>query len=159
MRRFSDTDPTDSPCSMTGSCVIAGSIVLSAALFLPRETAAPEAASVSAPSARYQIVKADETRSWRLDTATGKLTLCRLAGDNLLCAESTEATRFPQKSPEQVLAERNDLAAAAEARRKERAAERTYIFDRFFALFERIIRLAEKHPDKVKPSAVPADET
>lgn len=157
---------TPNKAILAGSAIIAAAIVASAALFLPR-TADREAAG-AAP--RYQIVKVDQDRTWRLDSRTGRITLCRLEGDNLVCAESTEATRFPHKSPGDVAsareaerlrqdAERHRQEEADERRRKDKIAERNYIFDRFFALFERALDFAEKHPDRMPPAAATPDET
>jgi len=151
---------------LAGSLIIAAAIVASAALFLPRT--ADRTADGAAP--RYQIVKVEKDRTWRLDSRTGRITLCRLEGDNLVCAESSEATRFPQKSPGDVAsareaerlrqdAERRRQEEAEERRRREKIAERNYIFDRFFALFERVLKFAEKHPSRMQPPADAPDET
>lgn len=157
---------TPSKSILAGSLIIAAAIVASAALFLPRT--ADTTADSAAP--RYQIVKVEKDRTWRLDSRTGRITLCRLEGDNLVCAESTEATRFPQKSPGDIAsareaerlrqdAERRRQEEAEERRHKDKVAERNYIFDRFFALFERVLRFAEKHPDRIQPSPETPDET
>ena len=151
---------------LAGSLIIAAAIIASAAFFLPRT--AERTADGAAP--RYQIVKVEKDRTWRLDSQTGRITLCRLEGDILVCAESTEATRFPPKSPGDVAsareaerllqeAERRRQEEADERRRKDKIAERNYIFDRFFALFERVLRFAEKHPDRMQPPAGTPDET
>ena len=76
--------------------------------------------------------------SWRLDTVTGEITVCRLEHDRMICARSTEAAELPRVSPQQLEAERAD-------RRKARSAERNEILDRFMAFFERIVRFAQKH--------------
>lgn len=150
---------TPSKAILAGSATIAVAIVASAAVFLPQRTATigDEGAQ------RYQIVKVEKDRTWRLDSETGRITLCRLDGDALICAESTEATRFPPMSPGDVAAareaERQRQQEADDRRRQQKIAERNYIFDRFFALFDRILRFAEKHPDRSQPPANEPDET
>jgi len=158
---------TPSKAILGGSLIVAAAIIASAALFLPRQ---PVATADASAQPRYQIVKVERDRTWRLDSQTGRITLCRLDGDNLICAESTEATRFPQKSPGDVAsareaerlrqeADRRWQEEANERRHREKVAERNYIFDRFFAFFERVLRFAEKHPERVGPPAGTPDET
>ena len=100
-------------------------------------------ASPAAPG-RYQIVKTENGASWRLDTVTGEITVCRLEADRMICAKSTEATELPQVSAAELEKQRAE-------QRAERRAEKTEMFDKFFGFFERMLNFAEKHADKVEP--------
>ena len=97
--------------------------------------------SANTPSSRYQIVKADGGMSWRLDTETGEMMVCRLDGQRLFCALSSQATHPLNLSPEE--AEKKQAT-----RRRERRQEQTALFDRFFSFFERILRFAERDENK-----------
>lgn len=87
---------------MTGRA-IAGAL-LAATLLLTTRTA--PAQDESASDGRYQIVRATETRVWRLDTQTGEIAVCTLTGDRLVCSTSSEAVSPPETSYESLQAER-----------------------------------------------------
>ena len=148
---------TPSQAMLAGSFVIAASIV-AAALVLPERAGLSQAetARAAAPVApesggsRFQIIKVEDDRGWRLDTRTGEITVCRLEHDRLVCARSTEAAELPGLSPQELEAER-------EQRRQAKRAERNEVFDRFIAFFERIVRFAEKHSGLSK-SPTPEDQ-
>jgi hypothetical protein len=148
---------TPSQAILTGSVIIAASIV-AAAIVLPehsslfkRETAgSPAPAAEKTTAARYQIIKVENDVSWRLDTQTGEITVCRLERERMVCAKSTEAAELPQVSPQQLEAER-------EERSKARRAERNEVLDKFMAFFERIVRFAQEHSGLSKPPA-PQDD-
>jgi hypothetical protein len=61
---------------------------------------------------RYQIVRAGETRVWRLDTKTGEIAVCTLEGDRLICSTSTGAATPPEKSYEALQEERQQQEQA-----------------------------------------------
>ena len=143
---------TPSKAILLGSGIIALSIV-AAALVLPEGGMLPvsktkpaveggEDTAVTAP--RYQIVKTEQGRTWRLDTRTGEITVCGLREDRLICASSNMATQIPSATPEQLEAERK-------ARRDARRAESNEIFERFMSFFDRIIKFAQKHAGGGKP--------
>ena len=99
---------TPSKAILFGSGIIAVSIV-AAALVLPdgalltRQNAATVAdANQQTASPRFQIIKTEQGRTWRLDTQTGKITVCQLRDDRMICADSTTATQLPQATPEQL---------------------------------------------------------
>lgn len=148
---------TPSQAILAGSFIVAASIV-AAALVVPQRASPPQAETVgtAAPMApesgepRFQVIKVEKDMSWRLDTRTGEITVCRLEHDRLVCARSTEAAELPGLSPQELEAER-------EQRRQAKRAERNEVFDSFIAFFERIIRFAEKHSGLSK-SPTPEDQ-
>ncbi len=142
-----------------GRAMIIGSFFVAGALALPgdrparAEPSPPRLAAAPAPAnpvpaipGRYQLVKTENGTAWRLDTVTGEITVCRMESDRMICAKSTEATELPKATPEQLEKQRLD-------ERRERRAEKTEMFDKFFAFFERILRFADKHADKMEPPA------
>jgi hypothetical protein len=144
---------TTSQAILAGSLIIAGSIVAAALVLPDRAALTPteslaygQAATREASAPRFQIVKVEQDMSWRLDTHTGEVTVCRLENDRLVCARSTEAAELPPVSPQELEAERQQ-------RREAKRAERNEVFDGFIAFFERIIRFAEKHSGLSKPPA------
>ena len=146
---------TPSQAILAGSAFIAVSIV-AAAIVLPegqtpfgKKTGIAQAPAPAKPAARYQIVKADDRMTWRLDTETGDITVCRLEKDRMVCANSADATILPKVSSE-------DLRKQEAERRAEKKAERNEVLDRFMAFFERIIRLGKEQAGDDKP-ATPDD--
>lgn len=139
---------TQSTAILIGSVVIAAAILTGTMVFQNNvvtrmadgaqnrvETAA------HTPSSRYQIVKADGGMSWRLDTETGEIMVCRLDGQRLFCALSSQATQPANLSPE-------EAGKKQAARRRDRREEQTALFDRFFSFFERILRFAQREENK-----------
>ena len=140
---------TPSKAILLGSSIIALSIVV-AALVLPErgmfsdkpgpitaESSAKVAGKiVSAP--RFQIIKTELGRTWRLDTQTGDITVCHLQDNRMFCTSSALAAEMPEATPKQLEADRK------ENRQAERE-ERNEILDRFMGFFERIIKFAQKH--------------
>jgi len=143
---------TPSQSVLVGSGIIALSIV-TAALVLPEGGiwAGKNGARIAkADAPRYQIIKTEQDRTWRLDTKTGEITVCRLRGDRMICANSAMATELPRATPQQLEAERR-------TQRQARREDRNEMLDRFMNFFERIIKLARRHAgdDKAPP---PADD-
>ena len=71
----------------------------------------------------YQIVKATESRVWRLNTHTGEIAVCSLQGEQLLCTSSAQAITPPAKSYAELQAER-EAQALRDAERKQEKRER-----------------------------------
>lgn len=142
---------TPSKAILVGGGIIALSVV-AVALVLPERmmtaggsgdrTAETGARKTAAP--RYQIIKTEHGRTWRLNTETGEITVCRLRHDRLICANSTMASELPKATPEQLETERK------EQRRADRE-DRNEMLDRFMSFFERIIKFAQKHAGGKKP--------
>ncbi|MGJ3260337.1 MAG: hypothetical protein ACFE0S_12120 [Rhodospirillales bacterium] len=90
----------------------------------------------------YQIVKATDSRVWRLNTQTGEIAVCSLEGENLVCTTTSDAADVPKKSYEQIEAERK---AAEEATKAEYEAERQRelkLVDKILALFRELLATA-----------------
>lgn len=145
---------TPSTAILVGSGIIAVSIV-AAALVLPEggmiaSQKAKPATDVNqqATAPRFQIIKTEQGRTWRLDTQTGKITVCHLRNDRMICADSTTATQLPQATPEQ-------LEKQEQERRHAKREDRNEMLDRFMNFFERIIKFAQKHAE---PEKAPAPE-
>jgi len=151
---------TPSKAILAGSLVIAAAILGSAALFLPERSAPPSTGgapattaappSSAAPSDRYQIVKVENGASWRLDRQTGEMTYCRVEGDRMICAKSSESTELPKASPEQLKSER-------EQAEKREAKESEAMFDKFIGLFDRFLKFIERQSGKSTSSPEPGD--
>lgn len=149
---------TPSNAILAGSVVIAAAIFASAAVFLPGRGPAPDLAGGPAPTAapatpsaasdRFQIVKIENGASWRLDRQTGELTYCRIEGDRMICARSSESVELPKVSPDQLKTEREQ----AEQRQ---AKEGDAILDKFEALFDRFMKFVERQTGKSPPPPRP----
>lgn len=168
----STSGPSSNPGPSVGKSIVFGSFIIACGLFAaalvfpersapvvtapvvtaeaPAEQATGKAPStivadaVPAAPGRYQIVKTENGASWRLDTVTGEITVCRLEADRMICARSSEATQLPSVSAAELEKQRAE-------QRAERRAEKTEMFDKFFGFFERMLNFAEKHADKVEP--------
>ncbi len=81
---------------------------------------------------RYQIVRATEHRVWRLDKASGEITVCKLQRDRMMCANSTDAVVAPKRSYEDLQAER----AAKKARDRD---TQIATLDRMLMLFRELV--------------------
>ena len=90
----------------------------------------------------FQIVKATNSRVWRLNTQTGEIAVCDLSGENLVCATSANAADVPKKSYAEIEAEREAVAkAAADKQQAERTTELKFL-DRILAMVRELIRTA-----------------
>lgn len=87
---------------------------------------------------RYEIVQAGPDRVWRLDTETGVVSVCSLSGDRLVCTASSEAARPPERSYEQLQAERK----AAE---RQETQEQLRVLDRMLTAFKEIVSMLIRH--------------
>ena len=143
---------TPSSAILTGSGVIAIAIVVAAYVIPDRlpgtasETAASNVAVDKPAVERFQIVKVENGRTWRLDTQTGEITVCHLRRDRMFCARSTEATELPKATPDQ-------LKKQDKERRQAKREERNEMLDRFMSFFERIIKYAQKQTGMADPPA------
>lgn len=90
----------------------------------------------------YQIVKATDKRVWRLNTETGEIAVCDLSGENLVCTTSTNAAQVPQKSYEQIEAERAQAAEEAKLARKAERERELQFLDKILALFRELLQTA-----------------
>jgi len=153
--------------SLLASVVIGAAIVAAAVVWreAPQAVAGkapvPEAAPAPAKDApgRYQIVRIENGVSWRLDTATGELTACRMEGDRMLCARSTEATELPKLSAKELEEQRKAAERAELDRRGQRKEERTAVLDRFMSFFKWVIEQARNAgPGETAPPAPSPDD-
>jgi hypothetical protein len=86
----------------------------------------------------YQIVKATDTRVWRLNTETGEIAVCDLAGSNLVCTTSANAAEVPKKSYAEIEAGKKAAAAEEQARRDQELK----FLDKILALFRELLATA-----------------
>ena len=90
----------------------------------------------------FQIVKATDSRVWRLNTQTGEIAVCDLSGENLVCATSANAADVPKKSYAEIEAEREAAAkAAADKQQAERTTELKFL-DKILAMVRELIQTA-----------------
>lgn len=82
-------------------------------------------ASAEAPDGQtYQIIKATDSRVWRLNTETGEIAVCTLDGEQLVCTSSAQAVTPPAKSYAELEAERERLEQL-EAQRRDAKRKRS----------------------------------
>jgi hypothetical protein len=72
----------------------------------------------------YQIIKATDSRVWRLNTRTGEIAVCSLDGEQLICTSSNQAITPPAKSYAELDAERQERAQL-EAQRRDAKRKRS----------------------------------
>lgn len=103
------------------------------------------ASADQAPGSRdgvFQIVKATDSRVWRLNTQTGEIAVCDLSGENLVCTTSANAADVPKKSYAEIEAERETAAkAATEEQQAERTMELKFL-DKILAIVRELIQTA-----------------
>ncbi len=90
----------------------------------------------------YQIMKATETRVWRLNTQTGEIAVCDLSGNNLVCTNTTDAAAVPKKSYEEIEAERKAEMEAADRKAAEDRARELKFLDKILAFVRELIQTA-----------------
>ena len=59
-------------------------------------------------SQTYQIIKATDSRVWRLNTQTGEIAVCSLDGEQLICTSSAQAISPPTKTYADLESERRE---------------------------------------------------
>ncbi|MCK5778188.1 MAG: hypothetical protein KAH11_05310 [Rhodospirillales bacterium] len=107
--------------------------------------AAPVAHAQSAEGTRdgiYQIVKATDSRVWRLNTQTGEIAVCTLDGENLVCTTTSDAADVPKKSYEQIAAERKAEEQKRQAEYQAQQERELKIIDKILALFRELLATA-----------------
>ena len=72
----------------------------------------------------YQIIKATDSRVWRLNTHTGEIAVCSLDGEQLICTSSVQAITPPALSYADLEAERQEQAQL-EAQRRDAKRKRS----------------------------------
>ncbi len=90
----------------------------------------------------YQIVKATDSRVWRLNTQTGEIAVCDLAGENLVCTTSANAADVPKKSYAEIEAEREATAKAAAEEQQEKRTMELKFLDKILAIFRELLQTA-----------------
>jgi hypothetical protein len=105
--------------------------------------------AVSLPAAaegpKYQIVRADNEKVWRLNTETGEIAVCQMEGARMVCASSGETIEKSKATAE-------DLDKARDRERSAAREDRFATMDRLMAMFERFMRLISE----LKPGATEA---
>jgi hypothetical protein len=86
----------------------------------------------------YQIVKATDSRVWRLNTTTGEIAVCTLGDEQLVCTSSTQAASPPAKSYAELEAEREQQAALEAQQREERRKRSLAMLDRMLSVFREL---------------------
>lgn len=126
---------------MKHSVWIAAQSVLVVALMLPGGLAGAETAEGKRDGI-YQIVKATESRVWRLNTETGEIAVCELSGENLVCTSTSNAAEVPKKSYAEIEAERAEAQKAADAQRQAERERELKFLDKILALFRELLQTA-----------------
>ena len=75
-------------------------------------------------SQTYQIIKATDSRVWRLNTQTGEIAVCSLDGEQLICTSSAQAISPPTKTYADLESERREqeqLDAQGREEKRERS--------------------------------------
>jgi len=104
-------------------------------------------ASAGAPAfadGKYQFMKATENRVWRLNTDTGEITVCSLAGENLVCTTSSKAATPDAKTYAEMQKEKAEAERQLAAERKKREDTEMKIIERFFAFFRELLTLSRE---------------
>jgi hypothetical protein len=92
----------------------------------------------------YEIVKATGNRIWRLNKQTGEVSVCSLQGQSLVCATSNQAAIPPQKTYEELEAERN-------RKREEQLARDREFFDKVIDAMKSVVKAAMERDATEKP--------
>jgi hypothetical protein len=117
-----------------GMKIVSGGIVLCSALAAGLSFAGPAAV---ADSPKYQIMKADNERVWRLDTETGEIAVCQMENARMVCASSGG-------SIDKSKATADDLEKARERERTAAREDKFATMDRLMMLFERFMKMVSE---------------
>lgn len=109
--------------------------VLAAGLIL---VTAGYATAAFADAQTYQIIKATDTRVWRLNTRTGEIAVCSLDDEQLLCTSSAQAITPPAKTYADLEAERVEEERVDAQRREEKRKRSLAMFDLMINAFREI---------------------
>jgi len=96
------------------------------------------AATVPADTAlepTYQIIRATDTRVWRLNTRTGEIAVCSLDSEQLVCSSSEHAIAPPAKTYAELEGERRARAELEIQRKAEKRKRSLAMLDRMFNAF------------------------
>lgn len=93
---------------------------------------------------KYQFMKATESRVWRLNTDTGEITVCSLAGENLVCTTSSKAATPDAKTYAEMQKEKAEAEREWAAERKKREDTQMKIIDRFLAFFRELLTISRE---------------
>ncbi len=108
-------------------------ILAGLALALAMTVSSPAARATE--DARFEIVKATDTRVWRLDKQSGEIAVCTLEGENLFCTTTSAAVDAPQMTYEEWDAKKKLEQAEADAERKAERERNLAFFDKMLDLF------------------------
>lgn len=133
---------------MIGSAVIGLAVIVAAFVWrapspegTPAMSGGPAAGAPDVPG-RYQIVRVEDGVSWRLDTATGELTACRIEDDRMVCARSAEATELPRMAAGELERRRAAEQEAERAREARLRQEEMAVLDRILGFFKWVVERA-----------------
>lgn len=139
---------TSGKAIVIGSAVIGLAVIVAAFVWRAPPPEGPSATgggpAAGAPDApgRYQIVRVEDGVSWRLDTATGEMTACRIENDRMVCARSVEATEFPRMAADEI-ERRRAAGQEAERAREDRLREQDMaILDRILGFVKWVVERA-----------------
>ena len=93
---------------------------------------------------KYQFMKATESRVWRLNTETGEITVCSLAGENLVCTTSANAAKPDAKTYAEMQKDKAEAEREWAAERKKREDTQMKIIDRFLAFFRELLTISRE---------------
>lgn len=80
---------------------------------------ASPAIAAGSEEGNFQIMKATADKVWRLNKATGEISVCSLDGERLVCSSSTEAIRPPAVTYEEREAEKKRAGEERKAKSME----------------------------------------
>jgi hypothetical protein len=83
----------------------------------------------------YQIVKATDSRVWRLNTRTGEIAVCSLDGEQLMCTSSVQAITPPTRTYAELEAERRQREQLDAQQREEKRKRSLAMLDLMMKAF------------------------
>ncbi len=89
---------------------------------------------------KFEIVKATDTRVWRLNKETGEIAVCTLEGENLFCTTTSAAVDAPQLTYEEWEAKKKLKQAKADEDRKVERGKNLAFFDKMIDLFRSFVQ-------------------
>lgn len=87
-------------------------------------------AAPKSDGAIFQIVKATDSRVWRLNKQTGEMAVCSLDGEQLICTSSANAIEVPKQSYGDRQAAKQRSMEAEKRRREEQRKNDMAFLDR-----------------------------
>jgi len=95
------------------------------------------AGAITTDGPKYQIVKADQERVWRLNTETGEIAVCQMEAGRMVCASSGETIDRSTATVE-------DLEKARERERTAVREDKFATMDRLMVFFERFVKMVSE---------------